>query len=74
MLEYLDALYLRFVAGFMGLTRELRKEESGVATFVATVLLILMVVMLAALFWDQISDWFTNMLEKIFNIGNGIGG
>ncbi len=74
MFEYLDAMYLRFVAGLMGLTQELKEEEKGVATFVATVLLILMVVMLAALFWDQISDWFTNMLDKIFGISDGIGG
>jgi FlaG/FlaF family flagellin (archaellin) len=45
--------------------RERFEDESGVSAFVATILLIVIVVALCALFWDKISAWFTKMWTKI---------
>lgn len=40
-------------------------DESGVSNIVATVLLILVVVLLASIFWDTISKWFTDTWNRI---------
>lgn len=72
MLNALDSfmIYAKFkMKNFMD---GLKKDESGVAAFVATVLLILIVVLLCALFWDNISKWFTETWGKIMNGSNGI--
>lgn len=50
----------------------LKKDESGVAAFVATVLLILIVVLLCALFWEKIQEWFNNMWNTITGKSGGI--
>ncbi len=42
-------------------------EERGVAAIIATVLILVIVVALAAIFWDTISDWFAALWERIFN-------
>lgn len=65
MFEKLDCLYLSAQTRIRNFFNELKNDESGVSSIVATVLLILIVVMLAALFWDKIQEWFTTMWEKI---------
>ena len=50
-----------------------KKDETGVSSIVATVLLILIVVLLAALFWDKISQWFNDTWEKILGQSDTIG-
>lgn len=40
-------------------------DENGVSNIVATVLLILVVVLLASIFWDTISKWFTDTWKRI---------
>lgn len=64
MLYFLDSLLIgakyrirRFAEGL--------REEAGVSSFVATILLILIVVLLCAVFWTNISGWFTDMWTKI---------
>ncbi|MCR5330119.1 MAG: hypothetical protein K6E62_02895 [Lachnospiraceae bacterium] len=53
-----------------------REDESGVSAIIATVLLIVIVVALVAVFWSSISQWFANLWKKIFqdseNIGEGL--
>mgnify|MGYP004484173323 FL=1 len=44
---------------------EFKKDETGVSSIVATVLLILIVVLLASLFWTNIKTWFDGMWNKI---------
>ena len=44
-----------------------KNDERGVSAMVATVLLLLIVVLMAAVFYEKISEWFTGMMEKIFN-------
>ena len=65
MFEKLDYLYLNAQNRIRNFFNELKNDESGVSSIVATVLLILIVVMLAALFWDKIQEWFNNMWEII---------
>ena len=48
----------------------LRKDESGVAAIVATVLLILVVVLLVGIFWDNLKAWFDEIWEKIMKGSN----
>ena len=61
----LDRLYIggkirmaQFLEGF-------RKDESGVSSIVATVLLILIVVLLTAIFWDNLKQWFEDIWKRI---------
>jgi Flp pilus assembly pilin Flp len=49
------------------------KDESGVSAFVATILLIVIVVALCALFWTNIKSWFTTMWTNITNSAEPIG-
>lgn len=56
---------------------DLRKDERGVSAIIATVLILVIVVALVAIFWEQISTWFTTLWAKITgndtvnNIGTG---
>lgn len=45
--------------------REEFLDESGVSAFVATILLILIVVLLCAVFWTNINKWFNDMWKTI---------
>lgn len=49
------------------------EDESGVSSFVATILLIVIVVALTAIFWEKISAWFTEMWIKITGQSSTIG-
>lgn len=50
------------------------KEERGVSNVVATVLLILVVVLIIAIFWDKLQTWLSGMMDNIFQKANEIGG
>ncbi len=52
---------------------DFRKEEMGVSAFVATILLILIVVLLCAMFWTNISEWFNSTWGKITGKADTIG-
>lgn len=41
------------------------KDERGVSNIVATVILILIVVTLAAIFWKNLSSWFNTLWSQI---------
>lgn len=58
---------------FCNFVEELKQDETGVSAIVATILLILIVVLLAALFWGKISEWFETMWTKITGKANEIG-
>lgn len=73
MMNWMNRTYLGAKIKLSDLMNEMREEEAGVSSLVATVLLILMVVVLAALFWEQISGWFVETMEKIFKTGEPIG-
>ncbi len=65
MLEFLDSLYFNMKFRAESFLNSLKEDESGVSAFVATILLILVVVLLCALFWEYISEWFENTWKSI---------
>lgn len=67
MVGYLDRLWI-FGQNRLKKMEETFLEESGVSSFVATILLILIVVMLCAMFWGKISEWFNEMWDKIIEL------
>ena len=50
------------------------EQEDGVSALVATVLLILIVVLLAVVFWDKISVFFDEQFDKINENANKLPG
>lgn len=72
MLNALDSMYLGVMIWFSNFMDDLKNDEAGVSSIVATVLLILIVVLLAAMFWDYISDWFDTTWQRITGAADGI--
>ena len=68
MLNLLDRMYVGARVRFARFLEEFKKDETGVSAIVATVLLILIVVLLVAVFWETISGWFTETMDKIMGI------
>ncbi len=50
--------------------QDLKNDERGVGPLVATILIMLIVVLMVAVFWEKISTWFSEMMDKIFNTGS----
>ena len=73
MLKTLDRFYIGAKIRMANFADQFKKDETGVSSIVATVLLILIVVLLAALFWDKISQWFNDTWEKILGHSDTIG-
>ena len=73
MLKTLDRFYIGAKIRMANFADQFKKAETGVSSIVATVLLILIVVLLAALFWDKISQWFNDTWEKILGQSDTIG-
>ena len=73
MLKPLDRFYIGAKIRMANFADQFKKDETGVSSIVATVLLILIVVLLAALFWDKISQWFNDTWEKILGQSDTIG-
>ena len=65
MLEFLDSLYFNMKFRAESFLNSLKEDESGVSAFVATILLILVVVILCAMFWKNISEWFNDTWASI---------
>lgn len=70
MLRTLDRLCIGAKLRMYQFCNNLRKDESGVAAIVATVLLILVVVLLVGIFWDNLKAWFDEIWEKIMKGSN----
>lgn len=43
-----------------------KNDERGVGPLVATILILVVVIIIAAVFWDRLSEWVNKMLNKIF--------
>lgn len=74
MLSYLDNLYIKAAIKTRNFIDSFKEDERGVSAFVATVLLILIVVALTAIFWQYISGWFEATWQKITGKADTIGG
>ena len=42
-------------------------EEMGVSNVVATIIILLIVVLIIGVFWDQLSGWLNKMMSTIFS-------
>lgn len=51
---------------------ELKNDSRGVSGIVAAVVLVLIAVLFAALFWDKLQEWFTNVWSTMTNKTNEI--
>lgn len=65
MLNTLDKLYIGAKIRMNNFVDEFKKDQTGVSSIVATVLLILIVVLLISIFWKSLKDWFGVLWEKI---------
>lgn len=65
MIELLDNLYFKAKAHFTCFVNGFKKDEMGVSSIVATILLILVVVLLVSIFWKYIKEWLEQMWTKI---------
>ena len=72
-MSLLDNLYLDAKFKMKKFFADLQSEEDGVSNIVATVLLIVIVVALAALLWGFLSGWFKNLWLQITNQADTIG-
>lgn len=43
------------------------EEQHGVSNVVATIILVLIVVLIIGVFWEQLSAWLGDMMEIIFD-------
>ena len=68
-----DRMYIGFTNKVNRFVNSFKEDERGVSSFVATILLILIVVLLCAIFWEYISQWFETMWNKITGNANKIG-
>jgi len=72
MMQFLDNLMIGFKCRAVK-TVEWFEEESGVSSFVATILLIVIVVALTAIFWENIKGWFETTWSSITGDAEKIG-
>ncbi len=72
-MNWIDTKYLNMKIRMQKFVDEFLNGEQGVAPFIATILLIVIVVALCAVFWTNISGWFESMWNKITQSGSEIG-
>lgn len=72
MFNLADRMYLAMMNKVTKLIEEFKNDEKGVAPFVATIILILIVVILCAIFFEYISDWFETIWAQIMGEANTI--
>lgn len=72
MLEFMDNAIIGFKCRMVKAAEKFH-DESGVSNFVATILLIVIVVALTAVFWTKINTWFTDTWTKITTSTDKIG-
>lgn len=65
MLERLDYGYIRIKNWLSAFAEELMSDERGVSGIVATVILVLLAVLLAGIFWDKIKLFVDGLWGQI---------
>lgn len=65
MLNWLDRVYIGAQIKKRAFVDNFKNDESGVSNFVATVLLILMVVLIGGAVWGFLSGYFTELFKSI---------
>lgn len=72
-MNWIDTKYLNMKIRMQKFVDEFLNGEQGVSAFVATILLIVIVVALCAIFWDKIYKWFDGEWDNIIG-ETGAGG
>ena len=72
MLDMLESFLILTKITMCNFVEELRDDERGVSNIVATVILILIVVLLAALFWDKLKSYFDTLWGRVEETADGI--
>ncbi len=74
-MNLLTRAYISMKTRSLAFKEDLQNDERGVGAIVATVLILLICVLMIAVFYDELSKWFSGMMEKIFgeNSGNDYG-
>lgn len=72
-MSFIDNAYIGIKFRTNRFLRELCSDESGISPFVASILMIVIVVALCAVFWTNISEWFNTMWTKISGDSQTIG-
>lgn len=72
MLHAIDSLYIMARIRMKNFVQTIREDETGVSGIVATVMLILVTVLLAAVFWNKMQVWFDEMWKNITGKAGGI--
>lgn len=65
MIGFIDVALISMKNRMKRFTEEFVKNQSGVSNFVATIILILIVVLLCVIFWGYIQKWFNQIWERI---------
>lgn len=73
MLKALDHGYIRAKIWLSNLKDDFTSDERGVSGIVATVILVLLAVLLAAIFWKNVQDLVTSLWTKVTNKANELG-
>ena len=72
MFQKIDRMYLGAKLRLKSFIDDIRSDERGVSNIVATVILILIVVLLAAIFWKQLTEWFNQLWERVTSTSDDI--
>ena len=67
MLNVFDRGFIRTKIWFSNLKEDLTSDERGVSGFVASVLLVLIAILLAVVFWKQIKIFVEGLFTKVSN-------
>ena len=66
----LDRLYIGARIRLMNAKDRMKKfwaSQDGVSNVVATIVILLIVILLISVFWKQLSEWISNIMDQIFN-------
>lgn len=72
MFDVLDRGYIRTKIWFSNVKEDFKSDERGVSGIVATILLVLIAILLAAIFWKQIQTVVTNLFGKVTGAAEGV--
>ena len=72
MFDVLDRGYIRTKIWISNVKEDFKSDERGVSGIVATILLVLIAILLAAIFWKQIQKVVTDLFKKVSGASKGV--
>ena len=70
MFNVLDRMYIGMMNRVNQFIEDFSNDERGVSNFVATIIMILIVVLLCAMFFDNIKPYFNDLWARILGADN----